>query len=86
MIPIFKMFSYCLPSPENITIWGEFSGVVHQSVTIRLVRCRDRETCKNDTEIDEFIDNNGQVVYISNQQKYQREVYSGEVIEKRSKG
>ena len=60
------MFSYCLPNPENITIWGEISGVEFQSVAVRLVRCKDRPSCKNDTEIDEFIDNNGQFIYISN--------------------
>ena len=78
------MFAQCLPNPDNITIWGNNQGSNFQLFEVRLVRCRDRPTCRNDSEIDEFINKNGHIMILQNKIDYQREVYSEKVLDKYS--
>ena len=59
----FKMFSYCLPKPGNITVQGNTYTPTFKNLAVRLVRCTNRPTCKNLTEIDEFVNKNGEIVY-----------------------
>ena len=40
----------------------------------------DRSTCKNETEIDDFIDKNGHMFFIANEQIYNKEDYSDDVV------
>ena len=51
---------------------------------MRLARCKNKSTCKNDTEIDDFIAKNNNFVMIKNEQAYLREDYSDDVVLKYS--
>ena len=46
----------CLEKSEDITMWGNNKKVDFVSLDIRLVRCTNKTSCKNDTEINDFID------------------------------
>ena len=70
----------CLPNPENITIYGNSEVVDFQQLTVRLVKCKNRTTCKSDDEIDEFIDKNGNFMFIQNKNFYYRENYTDDVV------
>ena len=79
-MPVVKMYSHCLPRIDNIKLWGNAQSKESQVIQVRLLRCEDRKTCKSDKEIDEFIDKNGHIVMLYNNQRYQKEDYTEEVI------
>ena len=62
MIP----FYMCLPNYEDIALYGNYLTFEYISLDIRLVKCTNKSSCKNDTEIDDFIDKNGQITTIWN--------------------
>ena len=49
---------------------------------MKLEKCTDRPSCKNETEINDFIDKNGQIQIYMNQVNYQTENYSNKVLDK----
>ena len=52
---------------------------------VRLIRCNDRDTCRNDDEINEFMDKNGHLIMVYNEQVYLSHLYNtDDVITKRS--
>ena len=52
-------YAMCLSKPGDITLFGNPRTRENQELNVRLTRCKDRLTCKNETEINEFIDKNG---------------------------
>ena len=74
----------CLPNHNNITLNGNILQQAFQTLDIRVMRCKGRDTCKSDLEIEEFLDKNGMLFFIANEQDYQKEVYTDDVILKRS--
>ena len=54
--PYIVSFNMCLEKSEDITLWGNSKSVDQVSLDIRLVRCTNKTSCKNDTEINDFID------------------------------
>ena len=44
----------CLDNPEDLTLQG-FEGQTSQDVQISIERCKDKSTCKSESEIDEFL-------------------------------
>ena len=46
----------CFENSDDITLWGNGRFVDFVSLDVRLVRCANKTSCKNDTEIDDFID------------------------------
>ena len=51
-------------------------------MNIGLRRCTDKPSCKNETEIDDFIDKHGSLQLYFNNVNYQTEKYSEEVLDK----
>ena len=69
-------FFMCLQKSEDITLMSNFDTKEYFSLDIRLVKCTNRPTCKNETEINDFIDKNGAIQMYSNKVGYQTEIYS----------
>ena len=72
----------CIQNFEDITLYGNGYTGEHVNLAIRLVRCHNKTSCKNETEINDFLDKNGQLVYYFNGVNYQTEIYSEQVIQK----
>ena len=54
--PYIVPFYMCLEKYEDITLWSNDDRAEFVSLDIRLVRCTNKTSCKNDTEINDFID------------------------------
>ena len=52
-------FVMCLPNSENTTLYGDYYANEFTELALRLVRCTNKASCKNETEINDFIDANG---------------------------
>ena len=75
-------FAMCLPKAEEISLFGNSYTENLRGLDIRLKRCTNKPTCKNETEINDFIDNHGQFQIFYNRVSYQTENYSPQVLEK----
>ena len=75
-------FAMCLPKAEEISLFGNSYTENLRGLDIRLKRCTNKPTCKNETEINDFIDKNGQVQLYFNQVSYQNEIYSDKVLDR----
>ena len=60
----------CLENYQEIAIFGNNEQVEFMSLDIKLVRCINKSTCKNETEINDFIDKNGQILVSYNKVNY----------------
>ena len=69
-IPVFLSRALCFDSIDDIELWGNYDTSISQTIQVRVKRCKGKETCKSDEEIDEFIDRNGHLSVLSNVQKY----------------
>ena len=63
-------YAWCLPDHEDITLIGYHLNKVKKYLYLALERCWDRPTCKNETEINEFLDNYGQLLLYMNEVNY----------------
>ena len=54
-------FAYCMSDHEDLVLQGSAFTEIIQSINIGLKRCTNKPSCKNETEINEFIDRNGQL-------------------------
>ena len=63
-------YAYCLPNYKDITLIGDHLNEVNEYLYLAVERCLDRPTCKNETEINEFLDKNGQVIIYMNEVNY----------------
>ena len=70
----------CVPKSSEITLWGNYHAVDFMSLDIRLKRYTNKPTCKNETEINDFIDENGQIFMFTNKVMYSSEIYTEEVL------
>ena len=59
--------SYCLNGLEDIELWGNHESTNLSQLSVRVLKCKDRPTCKSDDEIDAFIDNSILTVLRNNQ-------------------
>ena len=84
-LPIFKSLAHCIDNIEDLEIWGNSDSTVFQALQVRLVKCRGRDTCKTDEEIDQFIDQNGHLIFAANEQHYMNERYAEDSIKKNFK-
>ena len=66
---------------EEIELWGNYDTSTAKTIQVRVKRCKGKETCKSDQEIEEFIDNNGHFSLLSNYQKYSNEDYGPDTIQ-----
>ena len=62
--------AWCLPNYKDITLKGGPLNEVSTYLHLAMERCFDLPTCKNETEINEFLDKNGHVVIYMNQIDY----------------
>ena len=72
----------CLENYQEIALFGNNEQVEFMSLDIKLVRCTNRSSCKNETEINDFIDKNGAIQMYSNKVEYQTEIYTDQVLKK----
>ena len=54
-------YAKCIKNSEDITFYGNSKKENNQGLDIKLVRCTNRPTCKNETEINDFIDKHGAI-------------------------
>ena len=66
----------CLENYQEIALFGNNEQVEFMSLDIKLVRCTNRSSCKTETEINDFIDKNGQILVSYNKVNYQTEIYT----------
>ena len=57
---------FCLDNAQDITLWGNFKVTSVNTLIILPMKCMGRPTCKSDTEIDEFIEKNGNLMIVFN--------------------
>ena len=70
----------CLENFQEIALFGNYEQVEFISLDIKLVRCTNKTSCKNETEINDFIDENGQILMYTNKVNYQTEIYTEQVL------
>ena len=78
--PYIASMSMCIQNSEDITLYGNGYNGEFVSLDIGLLRCHNKTSCKNETEINDFLDKNGHLVYFLNGVDYKTEVYSEQVI------
>ena len=66
----------CLENFQEIALFGNYKQVEFASLDIKLVRCTDMISCKNETEINDFIDENGNIMMYTNTVNYNTEIYT----------
>ena len=49
----------CLSNSKDIPVKDNYDSIEYIDVNIALARCTNKSTCKNETEIKDFIDKNG---------------------------
>ena len=72
----------CLDSPQNITIWGNLRNTLLQALMVRVIPCTGKDTCKSESEINDFIDRIGHLTILHNNQIYKPNDYTDNVINK----
>ena len=72
---------YCFDNALDLEIWGNMRVTTARTLIVRLLRCTG-DLCQSEDEIDNFINENGHLWMIYNNQVYQTQDYSDDVISK----
>ena len=69
-VQFFFSVAQCIDNIQDIDLWGNFGSSTAQVIKVRIMRCSGKSTCKSHEEIDEFMDKNGQLLFVINDQIY----------------
>ena len=74
---------FCLDRWQDLRFWGSTELAETQFLTVGIKRCQ-KDTCKSQSEIDEFLKNDPLIIVNFNEQKYRPNAYDEEVIQNSS--
>ena len=65
-----KLYSYCIDNIKDLELWGNQDSATYNTLQFRLLKCDQaapNNTCKTETEINDWIDQNGHLTMLANE-------------------